>query len=398
MPVTDLTDFFDAVGTSGAGRFRRPLSTPSTLARVTTPRMETVCVGAGRTPGVPGEPLNVPPVFATSFRSGGEREYARNEGTPTWAALEDVIGRLEGGAATAYASGMGAAAAVVDLLPPRSRVVVPADSYTAVRQLVAGRGHEVVLRDITDTAATLDALDGAGLLWLESPTNPLMDVADLRALCAGARSAGVLTAVDNTFATPLLQQPLALGADIVMHSGSKYIGGHADLLIGLVAAADPGLAGRLRAQRVLSGATPGGMEAFLAVRGLRTLALRVRQAQESAGVLASRLAGHAAVTRVRYPGLASDPGHARAAAQMAGFGAMLSFEVRGGAAGADAVCAALRVVHAATSLGGVESTVERRAKLAGQEHVPPSLLRLSVGCEHVEDLWADLDAALAVTR
>lgn len=352
-------------------------------------RVETVCVGAGRTPERPGEPLNVPPVFASSFRAGGEYDYARNEGTPTWAALESAVGQLEGGTATAYASGMGAAAAIVDLLPPGSRVVVPSDSYTAVRHLVAARGHTVDLQDITDTEAMLNAAEGAALLWLESPTNPLMDVADLPALCA----ADTLVAVDNTFATPLLQQPLALGADVVMHSGSKYIGGHADLLIGLTVASGE-LAARLRQHRVLSGATPGGMEAFLATRGLRTLPLRVRQAQESAGELAVRLDQHPRVTRVRYPGLPGDPGHKRAAAQMSGFGAMLSFEVAGGPAEADAVCAALRVINAATSLGGVESTVERRAKLAGQEHVPSSLLRLSVGCEHVEDLWADLDAAL----
>lgn len=351
-------------------------------------RVETVCVSAGRTDG-PGEPLNVQPVFASSFRAGGEYDYARNEGTPTWAALEDAVGRLEGGTATAYASGMGAAASIVDLLPPGSRVVVPSDSYTAVRHLVAARGHTVELVDITDTGATLAAAEDAALLWLESPTNPLMDVADLPTLCA----ADTLVAVDNTFATPLLQQPLSLGADVVMHSGSKYLGGHADLLIGLTVAA-PDLAARLRQHRVLAGATPGGMEAFLATRGLRTLALRVRQAQESAGELARRLAQHPRVTRVRYPGLPDDPGHQRAAAQMSGFGAMLAFEVAGGAAEADAVCAALTLINAATSLGGVESTIERRARLAGQEHVPPSLLRFSVGCEHVEDLWADLDAAI----
>jgi cystathionine gamma-synthase len=355
--------------------------------------VETVCVSAGRTER-PGEPLNVPPVFASSFRMGGEYDYARNEGTPTWAALEAAVGQLEGGAATAYASGMGAAAAIVDLLPAGSRVVVPKDSYTAVRHLVAARGHTVDLQDTTDTEATLAAVEGAGMLWLESPSNPLMEVSDLPALCVGARAAGALVAVDNTFATPLLQQPLALGADVVMHSGSKYIGGHADLLIGLTVTADDGLAARMRQHRVLAGATPGGMEAFLATRGLRTLALRVRQAQESAGELAVRLDQHPRVTRVRYPGLPDDPGHKRAAAQMSGFGAMLSFEVAGGAAEADAVCVALKVVNAATSLGGVESTVERRARLEGQEHVPPSLLRLSVGCEHVEDLWADLDAAL----
>ena len=348
-----------------------------------------MCVSAGRTEG-PGEPLNLPPVFASSFRLGGDHDYARNEGTPTWAALEDAVGRLEGGTATSFASGMGAAAAIVDLLAPNSRVVVPADSYTAVRHLVAARGHTVDLVDVTDTDATLAAADGAALLWLESPTNPLMDVADLPALCA----AGTLVAVDNTFATPLLQQPLGLGADIVMHSGSKYIGGHADLLIGLTVTASGDLAERLRQQRVLAGATPGGMEAFLATRGMRTLPLRVRQAQETAGELARRLDRHPRVTRVRYPGLPDDPGHARASKQMSGFGAMLSFEVAGGAAEADAVCAALTVINPATSLGGVESTIERRARLAGQEHVPPSLLRFSVGCEHVEDLWADLDAAL----
>jgi cystathionine gamma-synthase len=334
--------------------------------------------------------LNVPPVFASSFRLGGDYDYARNEGTPTWAALEDGVGRLESGTATAFASGMGAAAAIVDLLPPNSRVVVPADSYTAVRHLVAARGHTVDLQDITDTDATLAAAAGAAMLWLESPTNPLMDVADLPALCA----ADTLVAVDNTFATPLLQQPLALGADIVMHSGSKYIGGHADLLIGLTVTASEELADRLRQQRVLAGATPGGMEAFLATRGLRTLALRVRQAQETAGELARRLEQHPRVTRVRYPGLPDDPGHARASKQMSGFGAMMSFEVAGGAAEADALCSALTLINSATSLGGVESTIERRARLAGQEHVPPSLLRFSVGCEHVDDLWADLDGAL----
>lgn len=356
--------------------------------------METICVSAGRTVERPGEPLNVPLVMASSFRSGGDLEYSRNDGTPTWAALETAVGLLEGGLATAYASGMGAAAAIVDLLPAGARVVIPSDSYTAVRQLAAARRLAVELVDLTDTDATLAAAAGADLLWLESPTNPMMDVADLPALCGAAREAGTLVAVDNTFATPLLQNPLALGADVVMHSGSKYIGGHADLLIGLTVAEDEELAARLRQHRVLSGATPGGLEAFLAARGLRTMALRVRQGQESAGELARRLAAHPAVTRVRYPGLPTDPGHARAAKQMSGFGAMLAFEVAGGAATADAVCAALSVVNAATSLGGVESTIERRAKLAGQEHVPESLLRLSVGCEHVEDLWADLDAAL----
>ena len=198
--------------------------------------------------------------------------------------------------------------------------------------------------------------------------------------------------MDNTFATPLLQQPLGLGADVVVHSATKFLGGHADLLLGVaVAAAD--LAARLRRRREVAGATPGALETYLALRGVRTMALRVEQGQRSAGELARRLAAHPAVVRVRYPGLPDDPGHSRAAAQMRGFGAVLSFELAD-AAGADALCDAVEVVNAATSLGGVESTTERRAKHAGQEHLPPGLLRLSVGCEHLEDLWEDLAAGL----
>ena len=184
------------------------------------------------------------------------------------------------------------------------------------------------------------------------------------------------------------------GADLVLHSATKFIGGHADLLLGIAVASDPELAARVVRRRKLAGGIPGALESFLALRGLRTMPLRLARSQESAGILAGRLRDHPAVTRVRYPGLPEDPGHARASAQMDGFGAMLAFEVRGGAAPADAVCASLQVMVAATSLGGVESTIERRGKMVGQEHVPPGLLRFSVGIENVEDLWADLDLAL----
>ena len=361
-------------------------------------------MAAGRTHGG-GQPLNVPLVLASTFRAAtaaGEaapsagRQYARNDGTPTWEALEEVVGELEGGSAVVFASGMAAAAAVLDLLPAGSRVVAPTDCYSGVGALLADGRHQgrwsVTLVDVTCTDAVLAAAAGADLLWLESPTNPLLEVADLPALCGAEHPGRPLVAVDNTFASPLLQQPLALGADVVVHSATKFIGGHSDLLLG-VAVAEPGLAQRLRHRRELSGATPGAVETFLALRGVRTMALRVEQGQRSAGELARRLAAHPAVRRVRYPGLPQDPGHARAAAQMSGFGAVLAFELAD-AATADAVCDAVRVVHAATSLGGVESTMERRAKLAGQEHVPPGLLRLSVGCEHVEDLWEDLAEAL----
>jgi cystathionine gamma-synthase len=287
---------------------------------------------------------------------------------------------------------------VLDLVPAGGRIVAPADCYFGVGELLADgqqQGRWAVDRvDLTDTEAVQAAVDGAALLWLESPSNPLLEVADLPALCAAGRRAGAIVGVDNTFATPLLQQPLAFGADVVVHSATKFIGGHSDLLSGITIAREQALAGRLRHRRGMSGATPGALEAFLALRGLRTLALRLDRSQRNAGELARRLDGHSAVSRVRYPGLPRDPGHRTAAAQMTGFGAVLAFEVAD-APTADHLCDALHVIVHATSLGGVESTIERRGKLVGQEHVPAGLLRLSVGCEHVDDLWDDLNSALA---
>jgi cystathionine gamma-synthase len=202
--------------------------------------------------------------------------------------------------------------------------------------------------------------------------------------------------VDNTFATPLNQRPLERGADVSMHSATKFIGGHSDLLAGIVTVRDPGLYAGLRQSRTLGGATPGALEAWLAVRGARTLALRFERAQQNAGRLAEWLATHPRVEAVRYPGLKSHPGHRLATEQLDGFGSMISFDVKGGAAAADAVCRAVRLVRHASSLGAVESTMERRAANAGQEHLPPSLFRLSVGIEWWEDLRADLEQALGV--
>jgi cystathionine gamma-synthase len=269
---------------------------------------------------------------------------------------------------------MGAAAAVLDLLPAAARVVAPTDCYAGVHALLAdgqqqGRWH-VELVDVTDTAAAAAVARGADLLWLESPTNPLLDIADLPALCAAARAGGALVAVDNTFATPLLQQPIALGAHIAVHSATKFLGGHSDLLLGVAVAASPPLGGRLRRRREVGGAVPGALETFLVLRGLRTLALRLDQGQRTAADLARRLADHPAVTRVRYPGLPDHPGHARAAAQMTGFGAVIGFEVQTAAA-ANTVCDSVRVIRSATSLGGVESTIERRAKCPARNTCHP---------------------------
>ena len=362
---------------------------------------ETAVICAGRPDHAAGGPLNVPIVLASNFHADADtgqdsRAYSRTDATPGWEALETAVGQVEGGHAVAFSSGMAAIAAVLDLVPGGGRIVAPADCYFGVGELLADarqHGRWAVDRvDLTDTASVQAAVAGADLLWLESPSNPLLEVADLPALCAAGRRAGAIVGVDNTFATPLLQQPLALGADVVVHSATKFIGGHSDLLSGITIARDQALAGRLRRRRGLTGATPGALEAFLALRGLRTLALRLDRGQANAGELARRLDQHPAVSRVRYPGLPGDPGHRTAAAQMTGFGAVLAFEVAD-APTADRLCDAVHVIVHATSLGGIESTIERRSKLPGQEHVPPGLLRLSVGCEHIDDLWNDLSTA-----
>lgn len=357
-------------------------------------------VAAGRGTDPEG-PLNVPLVAASTFRLGGPRGYARGDGTPGWEALEEIVGGLEGGEAVAFASGMAAVAAVFDQLPPGAAVVLPDDCYQGVAGLAAagqakGRWSVEALPG-DDTAAWVAACAHADLVWLESPSNPLLTVADLQAICAAPRKPGAILAIDNTFATPLNQQPLAMGATVSVQSATKFIGGHSDLLAGIASTRDPAVREALDRARTLTGATPGALEAFLAVRGVRTMALRLERAQRTAGILAARLEAHPEVTRTRYPGLASHPTHAVAARQLRGFGSLISFDVRGGAEAADAVCRRVRLIQHATSLGAVESTMERRARTPGQEHIPPSLLRLSVGIEDPEDLWADLDRALRAT-
>jgi len=253
----------------------------------------------------------------------------------------------------------------------------------------------VRLVDPTDTAGTIRACRDAGLLWVESPTNPLLRIADIAGLAAGAHDAGVtLVVADNTFATPLLQRPLDLGVDVVVHSVTKLLSGHSDVILGAAIARDPAVARALWQRRSLHGAVPGPLEAWLALRGVRTLAVRLDRAQANAAELARRLAVHPAVERVRYPGLPEHPGHELAVKQMRGFGVMVAFEVRGGAEAAEEVCNRVRVCVHATSLGGVETLIERRGKWAGEDYLPPALVRLSVGIEDVEDLWADLGGTL----
>lgn len=360
-------------------------------------RLATRLVAGGRARAA-GMALNPPLTPASSFLTGTERSYARNDGNPSWEALEAVLGDLESGEAISFASGMAAVAAVLDQLPVGADVVLPDDCYQGVSALVAAgevSGRWSLRRLALDqTQAWIDACETAQLIWLESPSNPLLTVADLAPICRAAAAANALVVVDNTFATPLNQRPLDLGATVSLQSVTKFIGGHSDLLSGVLVTRDAELAAALRRSRALNGATPGVLESYLALRGARTLALRLDYAQRSAMLLAERLLSHPHVEQVRYPGLASHPTHAIACRVLDGFGAMLSFDTVGGAVVADRVCASVRVIRHATSLGGVESSMERRAALAGQEHLPPSLLRLSVGVEHVEDLWDDLDRAL----
>ncbi|HKP74325.1 MAG TPA: PLP-dependent transferase [Longimicrobiaceae bacterium] len=358
---------------------------------------ESWLVAAGRA-AEPGAPLNVPLVPASNFILGAERAYSRDDGTPTWEALEDLLGGLEAGRALAFASGMAAIAAVFDPLPAGAVVVLPDDLYQGVASLAAAgaeRGRWTVQRlPVDDTAGWVRACAAADLIWLESPSNPLLAVADLEAICAAPRKPGAIVAVDNTFATPLNQQPLEMGATVSLQSATKLIGGHSDLLAGVATTRDDAVWHALHRSRELAGATPGTLEAYLALRGARTLALRLERAQQTAMTLAERLEAHPLVARVRYPGLPSHPTHDVARRVLKGFGTIISFELRGGGDFADGVCRNLALVRHATSLGAVESTIERRAVIPGQEHLPPSLLRLSVGIEAVDDLWADLDAAI----
>ncbi|MBA2699816.1 MAG: aminotransferase class I/II-fold pyridoxal phosphate-dependent enzyme [Nocardioidaceae bacterium] len=345
--------------------------------------LPTVAVKAGRPPNEPDRPLNHPLVMASTYVAGGEFEYGRYA-NPTWAALEEAVGALEGGRALAFGSGMAAVSTVLDLVTPGETVVAARHCYQGTLVQLASleqRGLvRIVLVDIDDTEQVVAALgDQVALLWIESPTNPALEVADIPALCEAAHAAGVRVVVDNTFATPLLQRPLDSGADVVVHSGTKYIAGHSDAVIGLVVTRDDQIHDAVDGKRRTMGALPGTLEAWLALRGLRTLHLRVERAQSNAADLARRLAQHPAVDRVRYPG----------------FGGILAIEINGGADQADTVTRSTGLWVHATSLGGVESSLERRRRWKSESpSIPEGLVRLSVGVEDVEDLWRDLSQAL----
>jgi cystathionine gamma-lyase len=340
------------------------------------------------------------PQFSSTYTAPGdpsqhELTYGRFH-NPTWTAWEEALGVLEGGHAIAYASGMAAVVAVFGIsLKPGDVVVLPADSYYTTRLLASNWlktiGVQIRLVPTRDNAQG-SALEGARLLWLETPTNPQLDVCDIHELAQMARAHGVLVAVDNTTATAYLQQPLALGADYVVASDTKALTGHSDLILGHVATTDLEQAAALRTWRTQHGAIPGPMEVWLAHRSLATLSLRLNHQCSAAQELASFLASQSAVEAVYYPGLSDHSGHAIAKRQMQAFGSIVSFDVSTRAR-AERFLRGLTLVREATSFGGVHSTAERRARWGG-DAISEGFIRFSVGCEAVEDIVGDVAGAL----
>ena len=378
------------------------------------PGFETLAIHAGQDPD-PVTGAVVPPIYQTSTYLqdgvGGLRggfEYSRTA-NPTRSALEECLAALEGGThALAFASGMAAEDCLIRAVcSPGDRVIIPSDAYGGTYRLfaavLAGWGLDYVPVHLPDVAAVRRCLAErpARVLWVETPTNPLLAIADIAALAGAAHEAGAMLVVDNTFASPRLQRPLALGADVVVHSTTKYLGGHSDVVGGALITADAGVAERAAFLRNATGGVPGPFDSWLTLRGIRTLAVRMDRHGSTAGRVADMLGRHPAVTQVLYPGLPSHPGHAVAAKQMSGFGGMVSFRVRGGEEAALAVCGRTRLFTLAESLGGVESLIEHpgrmtHASAAGSPlEVPADLVRLSVGLEDAGDLLDDLSQALS---
>ncbi|MGQ9894021.1 MAG: trans-sulfuration enzyme family protein [Roseiflexus sp.] len=352
----------------------------------------------------------IPPIYlTTTFERAPDGSfphgyiYTRN-GNPNRTMLETCLATLEGGATcVAFSSGLAAAMSIFQALRPRDHVVAPDDAYHGVtrllRDIMAPWGLEYTRVDMRDPQNVAAALrPNTRLVWIETPSNPLLKIADIAAIAQIAHQAGALCAVDNTWATPVQQRPLDLGADMVMHATTKYIGGHSDVLGGAVIfRVNDAFAERVRFLQINGGAVPSPFDCWLTLRGIQTLTYRVRAHAANAMQVARFLATHPRIERVHYPGLETHPGHAVAARQMQGFGGMISIEVQGGEAAAMAVAARVRIITRATSLGGVESLIEHRASVEGPESItPPNLLRISVGLEHPDDLIADLAQALEI--
>ena len=364
---------------------------------------DTLAISAGRPAHAAGVGINAPISLNSTFVAGGPINYGRT-GNETWQPLEDAISALEEASSTlVFSSGMAAITAAFSLLPHGAPIVASDQGYSGTMALLK-RYHtegrlEVRFVDITDTKEVISQLQGAAFLWVESPTNPGLGIAEVGVIIGEAKKRNMGVGFDNTFATPLNQKPLTFGADIVMHSVTKFLSGHSDILLGSLSTKDPALHKRLEQSRRYAGGIAGPFETWLALRGLRTFAVRMQRSQENAMVLADRLSKDSRISRVRYPGLVSDPSHLLAKSFMKGFGAVVSFEPKGTAAQVDLMCDSAKLITNATSLGGVESIWERRRRWDTESHsVPESLIRFSVGIEHVDDLWSDIDQAMLVAK
>jgi cystathionine gamma-synthase len=375
------------------------MSEPMDLEKLAT---ESKVVAAGRPAKQPDGALNPPIALNSTFHEGGPVGYGRY-GNETWSALEDAISVLEGGKTLLFSSGMAAISAVFSLLPEGAVIVAANNGYqgttTLLKKLHESEKLKVRFVNLANTDECLAAIPGAQMLYLESPINPLLEVVDLPKIIAAGKSSGCGVAVDNTLATPLLQNPLALGADISIHSVTKYLSGHSDLILGSLTTNDQALYGRLEQSRRYGGAIAGPFEAWIALRGLRTFAIRMQRSQENAMELATRLSKDSRISKVRYPGLATDSYHSLAKSFMKGFGAMISFDVNASVEQVDLMCNSSKLITNATSLGGVESIWERRRRWATESAtVPENLIRFSVGIENVDDLWADIQQALNAAK
>jgi len=375
------------------------MSEPMDLEKLAT---ESKVVAAGRPAKQPDGALNPPIALNSTFHEGGPVGYGRY-GNETWSALEEAISVLEGGKTLLFSSGMAAISAVFSLLPEGAVIVAANNGYqgttTLLKKLNESEKLKVRFINLAKTDECIAAIPGAQMLYLESPLNPLLEVVDLPKIIAAGKAAGCGVAVDNTLATPLLQNPLALGADISIHSVTKYLSGHSDLILGSLTTNDQALYGRLEQSRRYGGAIAGPFEAWIALRGLRTFAIRMQRSQENAMELANRLSKDSRISKVRYPGLATDSYHGLAKSFMKGFGAMISFDVKASVEQVDLMCNSSKLITNATSLGGVESIWERRRRWATESAtVPENLIRFSVGIENVDDLWADIQQALNTAK
>jgi len=370
-------------------------------------RLDTLAVHAGH--DIDAATAAVTPAIHLSTTFAREADGSYRAGflysryaNPNRAALERCLAQLEGGAAAAaFASGSAATMTLIQAIGPKAHVVLPDDAYFGtlklVRDVFGPWGLELSTVDMTDLAAVRAAMrPNTKLVWVETPSNPLLRVADIAAVVEIAHTRGATCAVDNTWGTPVLQRPLELGADVSMHSTTKYLGGHSDVLSGALVLRENGeLYQRINAMQITGGAVPSPFECWLAMRGIRTMPLRVRHQTATAGALAEFLEAHPRVEAVHYPGLASHPAHAVARRQMSGFGGMLSVQAGANRQESMAIASRLKIFTQATSLGGTESLVEHRASVEGPgTRAPENLLRVSVGLEHIDDLKEDFDQAL----